>query len=96
MTIESFIRTPFSRDINECPVFFKGFNRLRLETFLTSELGIHHDRLPPIQQYPSICRSKRSCGRKEEENPHPSQKSEGLRHPKIQPTPKHGPPANHL
>jgi len=54
MTIESFIRTLFSPDVNEYPVFFKGFNRLRLETFLTSELGIHHERLTPIQQHPNI------------------------------------------
>src|SRR5882672_8418975 len=50
-------------------------------------------RLAPIQQYPNICRSKRPFGRKEEENPHPSQKSEGLRHPKIESTQKPGQPA---
>src|SRR5882762_5242845 len=60
---------------------------------LSSLIGIHRETVAPIQQYPNICRSKRPFGRKEEENPHPSQKSEGLRHPKIEPTPKPGPPA---
>lgn len=129
----------FSRDMNECPVFFRGFNlnsevdlgtwgrylgtpisRLAvgstpfkrmafpgplpsgglitegLKTFLSTLLGIYRERLVPIQQYPNICESKRPFGRKEEESPHSSQKNEGLRHPKIQPTPKSGPPASTL
>ena len=52
-----------------------------LETFLSSLLGIRRERLAPIQQYPNICESKRPFRRAEKENPHPSQKSEGLRHP---------------
>jgi len=59
-----------------------------LKTFLSSLLAIHRERLGLIKQYASICESKRPFGRKEEENPHPSEKSEGLRHPKIQATPK--------
>jgi hypothetical protein len=44
------------------------------ETFFSSLLGIHRERLAPIQQYPNICESKRPFGRIKEENPHPSQK----------------------
>ena len=56
-----------------------------LKTFLSSVLGIHRERLVPIQQYPNISESKRPIGRKEEENPHPSQKSEVLRRQKLNP-----------
>jgi len=41
---------------------------------LSSLIGIYRETVPPIQQYPNICRSRRPFGRKEEENPHPPQK----------------------
>ncbi len=57
----------------------------RLKTFLSSVLGIHRERFALIRKYQNICESKHPFGRAEEENPHPSQKSEGLRHQKLNP-----------
>jgi len=69
-------------------------SRTKLSHYLLSSLiGIYRETVAPIQQYPNICWTKRPLERKEEENPHASQKREGLRHPKIESTQKPGLPA---
>jgi len=77
-------------DLVEAARFWGGhllvLSRTKLSHYLLSSLiGIYRETVAPIQQYPNICRSKHLFGRKEEENPHPSQKVKGCGTRKLNP-----------